>query len=995
MATGCPRSRPETSPEKNLEAYPGIMKIPALLLRLPRWGRRALTVLAALLALYAALGFLVLPAVIKAKLPPSLKQTLGREVHLQKVRTNPFALSITLEGFRVQDRDGGAFLGWERLYVNLGLSTLFTHTVTLQGVELTRPFGRVVVEGDGSLNFSDIQKRLSQENSESTAKSSEKPRTIAIDRLLIQGARIDLLDRSLREPFATTLGPVTVELNGFRTDPDSRNPYAFSGHTESGETFAWTGVFSTEPLSSQGRLSLQKLRLPKYAPYYTDLVAFDLRDGALSLQADYTFQWSAGKHILKIDKGSLDLLNLKLAERGQAENAVELPRLEVREVQADLIARSAEIGSVVAHEGRLAVVRLANGDLSLVNLLTPKPQPTPKEPEAPFQFRLKEAGLKGFTVTFEDQSTVRPVRLQADQIELLLQDFSLDPKAPARLTAALVLEGRTKFQAKGSVLPFKPAVDLALKLEDLDLPALDPYLEPDLDVRINRGQLSLEGRLRGTFQGQATDAISLQGKVRLERFEAMDGAQQEPFLRYKELRLTGLDVSTNPRRLALQSVDLLDAEHRMVISRDGTTNVARALKTPAEPAASPTAPALGAMVPATPADAFKVAVAKVQMRGGRLTFIDRSLEPNAAFLISDLEGINTGLSTEATDKASLSLTGKAGGVAPLSIQGHSMPLRRDQDTDVTLRIQGADLSDFSPYTGKYLGYTVRKGKLDVDAHVKIQERKLNALIKTRMDQFYFGDRTASPDATRLPVKLALAILRDRKGLIALELPVDGSLDDPNFRYGKIVWKALLNVLTKIVTSPFAVIGSLFGAADQDLSFVAFAPGLAEADAEARKKAEILSKSLLERPDLSLEVEGTTHPDADGAALKKQALEQLIQRAKVKSLQARNPELDPTQVSVPAEERPRWLAEAYEAAFPAPKSKDDKAPAPPPAEMEQRLLGTLKVDPNQLRELADRRTKAIVKLLLEDGKVEPGRVFQVEGGERATKEGGSRVYFGLK
>lgn len=973
------------------------MKIPAVFLQLPRWSRRALAVVASLLLLYAGLGFLVLPAVIKAKLPPKLAQTLGREVHLRKVRTNPFALSFTLEGFRVQDRDGGAFLGWERLYVNLGLSTLFSRTVTLQEVELNRPFGRVVVEQGGSLNFSDIQERLKEKNPEPAPKAEEKPRAIAIDHLLIQGARIEMVDRSLREPFATTLGPLTLELNGFKTEPDSNNPYAFSGRTEAGETFAWTGVFSTEPLGSKGRLSLEQLRLPKYGPYYKDLVAFDLRDGALSLQADYTFQWSAGNHVLKIDKGSLDLLNLKLAELGVAENAVELPRLEVREVQADLIARSAVIGSLMAHDGKLAVVRLKNGELSLVNLLKPKPQPPTKEPETPFQLRLKDAGLKGFAITFEDQSTIRPVRLQADQIALRLQDFSLDPKASAHLTAALVLEGRTQFQAEGTVSPFKPAIDLALKLEGLDLPALDPYLDPDLDVRINRGQLSMDGRLRGTFQGKATDAVSLQGRVRLERFEAMDGAQQEPFLRYKELRLTGLDVSTNPRRLSIQDVALLDAEHRLVISRDGTTNVARALKTPAEPAASPTAPALGAMVPATPADAFKVAIAKVQMRGGRLTFIDRSLEPNAAFLISDLEGVNTGLSTEATDKASLSLTGKAGGVAPLSIQGHSMPLRRDQDTDVTLRIQGADLSDFSPYTGKYLGYTVRKGKLDVDAHVKIQERKLNALVKTRMDQFYFGDRTQSPDATRLPVKLALAILRDRKGLIALELPVDGNLDDPNFRYGKIVWKALLNVLTKIVTSPFAVIGSLFGASDQDLSFVAFAPGLAETDAEARKKVEILAKSLVERPDLSLEVEGTVHPDADGAALKKQALERLIRRAKAKSLQTRNPELDVTQVSVAAEERPRWLAEAYEAAFPTPKEKDEKAkvPTPPPGEMEQRLLGTLKVDPNQLRELADRRTKAIVRLLLEEGKVEPGRVFQVEGGERATKEGGSRVYFGLK
>jgi hypothetical protein len=973
------------------------MKIPAFLLGLPRWGRRLIAAAVALLALYAILGFLVLPALVKAKLPPRVAQALGREVTLRKVRTNPFALSITLEGFQILDKDREPFLAWDRLYVNLGASTLFGGAISLDDVELVRPYGRVVVEKGGRLNFSDILERLGKAEPEAKPKAEEKPREIAIDHLAIHGARVQLLDRSLSEPFATTVGPVTLELRGFRTARDSRNPYTFSGRTESGETFAWTGVFSTEPLRSQGKVSLERLVLPKYHPYYKDQVAFDLKDGLASLQAGYTFQWSEGVHIIRLQEGSLDLLNLKLAEAGKAENAIDLPRLEVRGVQADLVARTAEVGSLLAWDGKLDVARLPNGEISLVKLLTPKPRPKPPESEKPFALRLKEVGSRNFTVAFQDQATVRPVRLQIEKLDVTLQDFCLDPKASARLTASALLDGRTPIQVEGTVAPLKPGLDLTLKVDDLELPPLDPYLEPALDVRVNRGRFSLSGRLRGTFEGRPSDAIAFKGNIRLEHFEAMDGAQQEPFLRYRSLRLDGLDVCTNPRTLSIQGVQLTEPEHRMVIAPDGTTNVARALKTQPAPPRSPAGTALGSALPATPADAFKVAIAKVHMQGGRLTFIDRSLEPNAAFLITDLEGTNTGLSTEAAASSSLDLKGKAGGLAPLSIQGHSMPLRHDQDTDVALRIQGADLSDFSPYTGKYLGYTVRKGKLDVDARVRIQQRKLNAQFNTKLDQFYFGDRTNSPEATHLPVKLALALLRDRKGVIDLELPVEGSLDDPDFHYGGIVWKALLNVIGKIVTSPFTLIGSLFGGGEQDLSFVAFQPGAVGPDEAARKKIEVLAKSLQERPDLSLEVEGTADPATDGAALKKLALERLICATKAKSLAAKNPDLDPEAVVVAPEERAHWLAEAFEAAFPSPKetSGKTKSPAPPAGEMEQRLLGTLTVNPNQLRELADRRTKALVKLLLEGGKVESSRVFEVEGGERAQKEGGSRVYFSLK
>lgn len=976
--------------------YPVGMKISAILPMIPRWGRRLLLSLASLLLLYTILGFFVVPRVIKSKLPPKLAQTLGREVTLGKVRTNPFTLSATLEDFQIRDRGGEAFLGCERLYVNLSLSTLFTHTVSFQSIELVRPFGRIIVKKEGGLNFSDILDRLEKEQS-AKGKTDETPWEIAIGYLAIRGAKATLLDRSLSEPFATTLGPVTVELSNFQTKRNSRNPYAFSGRTESGETFSWTGVFSTEPLKSQGTLAIERLVLSKYQPYYKDQVAFDLKDGLASMKASYTFQWSAGVHVLQLQDGSLEVQNLKLAEIGETQNAVELPALELRGLQADLITQRVEIGSLVARNGSLDVVRLPNGELSLVKLLTPKPHPKPEEAEKPFHLRLKELGLRDFRVAFLDQSTVRPVKTLAENINITLRDFTLDPGASAKLTASLTLDGRARIEADGTVAPLRATADLTIKLAGLELTGFDPYLDPALDVRVNHGLLSLAGRLRVAAEGRPSDFVAFKGNVHLEQFEAMDGAQQEPFLRYKDLRLTSLDLRTNPKSMSIQNMDLVESEHRLVISKDGSTNVARAFKTQAPPAVSRAGAVLGSVVPSTPSEAYKVAIAKLSMQGGRLSFIDRSLEPNAALFITDLEGTNTGLSTEPEGSSTLDLKGKVGALAPLSIHGYSMPLRRDQDTDVTVRIQGADLSDFSPYTGKFLGYTVRKGKLDLDAHIKIEQRKLKALVAMKMDQFFLGDKTESPDATQLPINLALALLRDRKGLIALELPVDGNLDDPAFHYGQIAWNALLNVLGKIATSPFTLIGNLFGGGGEDLSFVAYVPGAWEPDTSARKRAEVLAKALIERPDLSLEVEGTADPNADGMALKKLALERVIRNAMVKSLQAKNPALDPETITILPEERPQWLTVTFDAAFPPPKevTGKPKTPPPPPAEMEQRLLGTLTVNANELRELADRRTKAMVKALLEGGKVEAHRVFKIEGGERAKKEGGSRVYFGLK
>ncbi len=992
------------------------MARPPLVARIGTRGRRWLFALAGAIALYALVGFVVVPAVVKAQLPPRLGRLLGREVSVQRVRTNPFALSATLEGFLVKDTDGEPFVGWERLYVNVRLSSLVTRTVSFKAIEWTRPYGRVVVGRDGRLNFSDIVERLSKPEPGRPTAPPRRPRQLAIGRLVVTGARVDLLDRRPADAFATTLGPLSIELTGFRTERDSNNPYSFAGRTESGESFSWTGHFSLDPLRSEGRLELDNLRLAKYRPYYRDRVSFEVRDGTASVHGSYAFEWSANAHVCRVADASLAVRDLALGEAGRDKPVIAIPAIDVRGVAADLLAPSVEIGSLALRDGSVEVTRLPDGGVNLARLATPKagaapasaqpPAPPAAPPAPPFRLVLREATASGFRVAFEDRAAARPVRALLEGVDARVDDFDLDPSHSARLTLATRVNGRGTVALEGTVAAFKPAFDLAVKAANVEVRPFDPYLEPALDVRVNRGSLTLDGRVRAAFEGRASDFTAFSGDARLDDFEAMDGTQNEPFLRYKSLRLNGMDVRTAPRTLTIKTVELVEPESRVVLAADGSSNVARALKLGAGTVAIPgvvPGSALAAVVPPTPSPEeapFAIAIARVAIKGGRLAFVDRTLEPNAALLITGLEGTYTELSTEPADVSAVAVQGRAGGLAPLSVSGRAMPLRHDKDTDVTIAIHGAELSDFGPYAGKYLGYTIRKGKLDLDARLTIKERKLNLQDKVRMDQFYLGDKTGSPDATHLPVKLALALLRDRQGVIEVEIPVEGSLDDPDFHYGKAVWHAVVNVFTKIVTSPFALLGSLFGGGDADLSFAAFEPGGAEPDAEAVKKAGVLAKALVERPDLTLEVEGTADPDADGAALKKRGLERLLRDTKAKALAATQPGgVDVASVTVAPEEREAWLKAAFDAAFPPPppeKGKEAAPPAPPPpAEMAQRLLGTIAVGPDDLRALADARTKARVALVLQGGAVAATRVFEVRGGERAAKEGGARVYFTVK
>jgi hypothetical protein len=679
----------------------------------------------------------------------------------------------------------------------------------------------------------------------------------------------------------------------------------------------------------------------------------------------------------------LTLKDVQLAERGAPEVAVELPLLEIRQGKVDLLAATVELGSLTAERGVLRLQKFKAGGLNLVRLFQPRKPKAKKESEKPFKLLIRDLALKGFRLGWEDLGPARPVKVEATDLNLHWQDLSLDPAAASKAALDLKL-GTGSLKVEGSLALFKNTGELRLAAEGLDLTPWDPYLDSALDLRVTAGKLGVDGRLRYAYEGRKTDGLTYQGAASVQGLDLRDAAKNEAFLRWKQLRIVGANLRTAPLAVAIQAVAWTDPEGRLVVQPDGSTNVARALRL--SPAGKP-GPVTASVLPATPASAADITIAKVEITGGRLGLIDRSVQPNAALVLSELEGSYLGLSSRPETASKVSFHGRAGGLAPITITGHAMPLRQDLDTDVALKIHGADLTDFTPYTGKYLGYTVRQGKLDVDAHLRIDHRNLKVESAVKLDQFYLGEKVASPAATHLPVKLGLAVLRDRKGVIAFNLPVEGSLDDPNIKYGQLVWKAIFGLLGKIATSPFTLVGSLFPSSPGDLSTLAFAPGAAALDAAATAKLKALAKALEERPELRLEAEGAADGDLDGAALRKAALETLLRRTRAQGLKLAE------EGPVPPAERDRWLRAAFENTFPvAQETAGAKpAPAPPPAEMEQRLVGSLRAEPAELAQLADARAKGVLAWLLDTGKADPGRVFQVRTGQAK----GAAVAFTLK
>ncbi len=942
---------------------PLLARLKAFALRRRRW----LYAAGGLFVLYSGFGFFIAPGILKSKLEAALSEATHRKATLAKVRVNPLVPSVTLDGLDIRAKDGSAWVACERVYVNARVLPLLWHTISLKELAIVRPSVQIALDAQGRPEFMDLMESA-PETPAAPGKPS-KPWTFALGHFSLTEGRVPFVDHSTQPDFRTVVGPLSLSLDGFRTTPGSNGEYSFEAWTDAGERLAWSGTVGVSPLASNGRISLRNLDLVKYDPYLHQALDMALKGGRADLDARYRFAWGPASKVVAVDDGKLALTGLQVARPGGTAPDLAFPTLEASGVHADLLANRVEVGLLSAKDGSITVIRAKDGSLNLSQLfgLPPGVKPKPKDPAAkPLDFKLDEAALQNFKLDWADDSTARPVRLSLAAMDLKLQGFSLDPKHAAQAEVQSKVGGAGTLHLTGPVHLLGFSADLDAEGADLDLQPFDPYFDSALDLRVNKGRLGLKGRLKLAFEGGKRDGIAYSGDGSIDDFESADGRDHEVMLRWKRLQLAGLDTTTAPLALKLKTLAWTAPEGRLVVAPDGTTNVARALKLAEQtPASAPAAMVTPTPPPPPGAPPLKLAISLISMKDGRLSFIDRSLQPNAALLLDKLQGRYEKLSTDPSAVSTVDFTGLTGGLAPLSIKGRAMPFRTDQDTDVTVKIGGSDLSDFDPYVRKYVGRTVQKGKLGVDAHVAIQHRALDVLAKVKLDQFYLGDKVDSPDATHLPVKLALALLRDRKGVIDFELPVQGNLDDPDIKYGRIVWSAVLNLLGKVAASPFTLLGKAFGGGE-DLSFVAFAPGADQVGPEAQKKLEALAKSLVERPDLQMDVEGAADPGVDGAATRRAALDAKLKTASLKEL-------------------------FFKAFPPDPKAK---APEPPPAEMEQRLLGAQAVDAAALDELAHRRAKAVLAAL-QQAQAPQDRVFETRG----TREGGdakqAKVWFAVK
>ncbi|MEA5097725.1 MAG: DUF748 domain-containing protein [Burkholderiaceae bacterium] len=679
--------------------------------------------------------------------------------------------------------------------------------------------------------------------------------------------------------------------------------------------------------------------------------------------------------------------------------------LVVKKMTADLHKREISVAEVNSDSATIQLLHGKRGKILQKTTVT-KTGKTPHA-EPGFALSVGKLAIANWSARMEDRNLKKPAVTQVAPLSLSLDGLSTIPGSKAKLELKATVNQSGTLAAAGNV-GFAPlSADLTLNLKDVDILAAQPYFTDQVNLLLTRANVSTKGTLQiaqdkaGGFKG------GFKGDVALGQVATVDKISANDFVSWKNLSFSGVSLQLEPFSLTVDQVALNDFFARVIISRQGRINMQDVVRGADEQSKSLTEAADKATgdaeKPATPSPVAKtpakkmppIKIRKLTMQGGKVRFSDYYIRPNYTANLVGLGGAVTGLSSAANTTASVDLRGKVNS-APLTINGKVNPLKGDLFLDLKAAVKGMELAPLSAYSGKYVGYGIEKGKLSFDVAYKVENRELKAENRLVLDQLTFGNKVESKDAINLPVQLAVALLRDRNGVIDLNLPIGGSLDDPQFSVGGIIVKMFINLIGKAVTAPFALLGSLFGGGE-DLSWVNFDSGGVAITAAAESKLSALSKALIDRPALKLEITGRADPVTDKEGLARASIARKVRALKLKDMVARGQSVPAEGVEVKKDEYPALLKRVYgDEKFSKPRNLIGLAKSLPVAEMEQLMVKNAKVTDDDLTTLGNRRAQAVKDKLIANG-APAERIFLLASKPSASadKQGPSRVDFSLK
>jgi hypothetical protein len=977
--------------------------------------KKKITIIAgAIIIIYSLIGFFAVPLILESILPDKLSEALNRPVSIKNIRFNPFALTAAVEGLDIKDKNTtDPFVSFDELFVNIQTSSLLKLGLVANEVRLARPDIHLARISENEFNFSDLipEKKPETEKTEES-EVPKKPFQFSISNISIVDGNISFQDDTVQKQHK--ISAINLALPNISNFEKYINTYS---EPMISADFNHAGVsidIQTKPFKKTREtvvnLSLSGIVIPYYFTYVPEnMVGFAITGGSLNVDARVSFLQTDDQPEVTVE-GTIGLSDLEILEKNGSRLFV-LSGLQVDMAPSRPMEQQLTLASVKIQSPELSVSRNHDGIINLTTL-GPKPPETTEatetapaesetaagsgeknqdasEPKAPFQLDIEEFLLDTGRILFTDLAATprteladaKPVEMSIDDLVITLSRFSNAPDKIAEYDIHARINKEAGIAATGQLGITPLFVESDFSLADVKLAWGQPYLPENIRLVIADGKFVTSGHaaVRTTPEGELKTTIT--GKAAVDTFNSIDPAQKETFLSWATFSFDGIDVATNPLAINMDKILLKDFKNQFIVFNDGASNINK-IFVKSEPAADADQKPPGTE---TPVNREKTAIVPIKIGEVLLDnfdfqFIDKKIEPHFSTHLNLSELRVTGLTSEDFKAADLKAEGKIDEYAPITMDGTINPLQEDLFLDVTCNLSNMELSPLSPYTGKYIGRTIAKGKLSTGIVYKIDKKKITANNRVLLDQFTLGQTVKSPDATNLPVGMAISLLKDRNGEINIDLPISGRTDDPDFGLGKPLLKALTNLIVKASTSPFDLVSSVVGGGE-DLRYIEFEPATAAIDDAGGKKLDAIKKLMYERPALKMDISGYVDLKTDRTALTDMMLARKIKQRKLEKDSPKDIVLIDA-VEVSPEEYQKFLKQIYtEEVLSDPVKKKALKPEEDPAltseEMETLVRQQIIITDAEMRLLALERAQQVKQYLLNDKSIAADRLFLTE------------------
>lgn len=868
------------------------------------------------------------------------KQVLERSGHVLKMdlpELNPFKLTLRIPKLNLSTPEGAQLVAFDHLFVDVSGTDLFTGLVALDQIDLKNLNLNVALLPEGKNNFTALLDAFKSEEPEE--EDNKEPPAFLLSHLLITDAVVDFQDRRKPDGLKTRFEPLNLELRDLATRSETDGDFVLNAITGLDAELKLRAQIQLADPSATGEFSLTGLNIAKLEPLLAPLLPTAPPAGSADLALNFDVNLkdaseelppkvlinninaavrdfniaakpqgasaSAQFNTLNINNGSVDLqankaelASIVLAglqmNQGNKAKVIELSAIEVGPISVDLTGQHAEVNAATVKGGVVNVKRNAKGELDLMAAIDDwipankpavkpektAPQETEDNPAKPWTYAINTIDLSGINANIQDQSVSPALNIGLNNIAVATSGITQDLSKTLPLKASLNVASGGSIAVNGEINPSTAATQMNVEVNALALKPVQPFIAQFAKLELANGAIYTKGK--ATYNAKEQSYL---GSLTVASLRLNETGTNNSFLQFKKLFTPGLRV--NAQGLNIQRLTLEGLDTALLIAKDKSTNISRILVSNDEAKTPKT------NEPAKPADntppAFAINVDRFNIADSEMDFADESLFIPFGTRIHSLEGVVNGLSNKPGTRGELALKGAVDEFGEADAQGTINLLDPTAYMDIAVKFSNVEMRNLTPYSGTFANRKIESGKLSLNLVYNIENQQLNSSNQVIVDKLKLGERVQSPQGRDLPLELAIAILEDSNGRIDLGLPITGDLNDPQFSYGAIVWKAIGNVLTKIVTAPFRALGALFGGGDADelgkIEFTAGANTLSPSQREGLKK---LGEALTTRPNLALTIQGTWAP-ADKTAIQNLQMRRAVaMQAGEKLQQGENP-----------------------------------------------------------------------------------------------------------